>query len=275
MEQPINIFRPCTLPNILKLLTVSFIAMPLPAAVIVQSVFVDDEFYDQLYDGFDAYDPGAGASGPLSIIPGIDKFDPALGTLNQILIKPGSSLGSAPQLAYASDADITTNTDGPFEFELSPPFAADGGIYYLPSDSNSLFSVSVNEFFFDILYQDTAPTADNYFLYLQGDGPIDLPQSTNLMDLPGFFADDFVGAGQVSTLEFGLFLPQSVEFLQVSDSIDSLSVSMQLQLYSGYMEVEYHYTPVPEPRASAFIAALAALWLCRRRALRRSIPERN
>jgi hypothetical protein len=269
MQQPFITFR-LFKREIRAIATLSisvFAAVPLHAAVIVQSVYVDMLQTSESYDSADSFDPNGGGIGITIGLGGLDKFDPALGTLNQILIKPGSSMGVAPYLYHYSEAQITINSAGMIDFEVTPPFPADGGIYYLPSNSNFITSVSVIESDFYSYYSEFADAGDD-ILFLTDEG-LDLPESGNVMEISGFFADDFVGTGEVTALEYGVFLPQSVEFTVVSSNIDFLEVFVQLELEAGYMDVEYHYTPVPEPRASAFIAALGALWLCRRRALQR------
>jgi hypothetical protein len=201
-------------------------------------------------------DEGGGSSfGPTAVVTGIPKFDPALGTLTGIRVSASYDYEASgdffvesvtePEAFYAAEVFSVIHDLGLYLSRSSSPstiILLNNLIQVMP-ESYSIFDPDFEDSFFDFGSWDFS------------DGEEDIFSSADL--------SDFVGTGEVTVLDAGVFVPNGGEFFL--ENVDSVTLDTFGSMTNGQVQVSYDFVPIPEPGTTVMAFSALALGLRRRR----------
>lgn len=200
---------------------------------------------------------GGSAFGSTAVVTGIPKFNPALGTLTGIRVSASYDYEASGDFFI----DFLTEPDSPYSAEVSS-LLHDLGLNLRRSSSPGTATVLNNltqimPDFYSIFDPDFEDTFFDSGFWDFSDGEEDV---FSIADL-----DDFVGTGEVTVLDAGVFVPAEGDFFL--DNVDSVTLETSGSMTNGQVQVSYDFVPIPEPGTTVMVALSAlAIGLQRRRA---------
>lgn len=250
----------------LSVLVLSF-AAPLTGSVILQTFTLDDIFDDSVeYRPEQPPEPGAGFLSLLEIT-NFEKFNPALGTLNQIVFRLGIDF------SFLAGVELIERQEDFFSMDVSFSAPAEAGLFY--SQAPFLHALALLELDMDISFSvGLSGEPDSYYLFPSEFSSSDTGDITfaDMMLASFYTAPDFIGTGFVENLSLGIGMPAAADVFSVTGDADNIRLFYGFEIAPTLeLIMEYHYTPIPEPRATGLFAGLlvgcAVLVRRRRRAL--------
>jgi hypothetical protein len=242
--------------------------------------------YSFIFDGntFDV-DTGTQSIFTDTTLSGFTKFDASLGTLNKVIV----SIQFDASVSITLSSTDLNDPGQPFTlFWDGSTSTVQSGVVYNPGGGSTGLAVTIDTpnlsdlgvfdgdpndfedfevggfFYFDDLFDTYGGNVSNTFTT----GEI-------LASDPSFNLADFQGVGNVTSLTLALFA--EIDTAVTSQNIGSaqLDLTADVNDFGGTVQLQYEYTPVPEPRMFAGLAGLAALLLIWTRRRMRACPVRN
>ncbi len=198
-----------------------------------------------------------GAFFNFDVFGGLSKFDPAEGTLTAIRV--------------TAQFDYSTNVLFESSIILNPGVSHTAGVaglnhdlgIYLAksSDPGSIYTVGGMDVSFPQSYGGVGNPGDGHAYSESFD------QSDTVSNTVDIFDDvdlsDFVGVGQVTALQYGIFTPTEATFTLFN--VQSATIDFYSMIESGSISIEYEFIPVPEASSAILVSLALGIAVSRRR----------
>jgi len=178
----------------------------------------------------------------------VQKFDAALGELTSVEISLVLNWNYAGDLLGSGVVDALMGNSVVFDAE--PVFF---GLYYKTEEASQ--AMAVLEHPVALAGSALSPAGSTPASEIIGQSGQYAGMVT--VDGPPFALESFVGAGLVSRLGIGIFVPSAGSF--TLGNLTDAELALSAIIAGGEIGVVYHYTPIPEPRSLSWITGVLTI----------------